>query len=142
MKKSITFILILLSFSLLAQSQAAVKGTLVDKTGEAIIGGNITFFQKKVKKFCSISDIDGTFSVNMQAGIYDIEFTYLGLKTLRLKNVNACAGQIINLNNVTMEDIVGLTEMVCPSYKVPLIDISNTTSGRIFIAEEIGRMPR
>jgi hypothetical protein len=41
-----------------------------------------------------------------------------------------------------MEDIVGLTEIVCPSYKVPLIDISNTTSGRIFIAEEIGRIPR
>jgi outer membrane receptor protein involved in Fe transport len=126
---------------LMAQSQATLRGTVVDKDGETVIGANVVLFKGGAKKATAVTDIDGNYSVNTDGGTYDVEFSYLALQTQRQEKVVLPAGQIVKLN-IKMEDASSvLGEVVIKEFKVPLIRQDNTTSGGTITSEQIANLP-
>jgi hypothetical protein len=137
-KTLFTAFFIALSSLLFGQSQSTLHGVVTDKAGEAIIGGNITVYKDKVKKLSAVTDVDGKYSINIDAGTYDVEFSYLGLKTSTIKGVLFAPGQIVSLD-VTLED---------QSFFIPSCFLSRynlrqdmTSSGFKLRAEEIKHLP-
>ncbi len=126
---------------LIAQSQATLRGTVTDKSNETIIGGTVILFKGGVKKTAVSTDIDGNYSINTDGGTYDVEFSYVGLKTQRQENVILSSGQIVPLNVKLEESSTILGEVVKIEYRKPLIQQDRTTSGATLTSEEIKTLP-
>ncbi len=138
----LTITLLFCGTLLLAQSQSTLKGTVVDKTGETVIGGNITIFKNGVKKLTAVTNEDGNYSINIDGGTYDVEFSYLGLATQRQEKVVLAGGSIVKLNIKMQEEsatALGVVEII--DYKVPLIDQGKTNSGSTLTSEQIQNLP-
>ncbi len=139
--KLILFVLFFIGKNLVvAQSQATLRGVLTDKSGEPIIGGTIIFFKDRVRKTATSTDIDGNYSINTTGGTYDVEFSYVGLKTLRINNVVLHAGQIVKLNEKLEEssDVLPYCFYIC---RTPIIQQDNTSAGFRLDKEQIKNLP-
>lgn len=86
---------------------ASYSGTVVDNTGEALIGVNITIKDTSVG---TISDFDGNFSINANTGDV-LVFSYVGYITQQLTLNNQTA-----INVVLAEDSQTLDEVVVIGY--------------------------
>ena len=118
-------------------SQATLRGQITDKSGETVIGANICLYRNGVKKLAATTDVDGNYSINLEAGIYDVEYSYIGLAKQRQEKVVMPSGQIVKLN-VRLEDNASASEeVVIKEYKVPLIRQDNTTSGSTYSSEQL-----
>jgi TonB-dependent starch-binding outer membrane protein SusC len=146
MKIKILFIAFFIAlYSLLfGQSQSTLRGVVTDKSGETIIGGNVTIYKDKVKKLAAVTDVDGKYSTNIDAGTYDVEFSYLGLKTFMIKKVLLALGQVVHLDMIMQEDetIINDEPVLGCAYRVDRILCQDkTSSGFKLRAEEINRLP-
>jgi hypothetical protein len=139
MKAKTLFIAFFIGFSvLLFGQQSTLRGVVTDKSGETIIGGDITIYKDKVKKLNAVTDIEGKYSVNLDAGTYDVEFNYLGLKTLMMKKVLLPSGQIIPLNAI-LEENQSQTGFNCGYLGHHINDVQ--TAGFKLDKKEISRLP-
>lgn len=108
------------------QSQTtSLAGKLKDKaTGEPIPFGNVAIYKKGVLITAVESDIDGNYSfLDIEAGNYDIEASYIGYRNERLKNIVIYAGRH-NIIDITIRERGPYEEKVFNShegYKEPLI---------------------
>ncbi len=87
------------------QQAAAIKGNVVDETGEPMIGVTI---KKKGGNVLAVTDLDGNFSVNLPAGA-QLELSYAGYKNL---TITARQGMKIKMT----PDAIGLDELVVVGY--------------------------
>ncbi len=94
------FILLLFSvFSLSAVAQqGTVRGILVDQdTNEALIGGIV---QESTTGSVAVTDIDGSYSIQLPVGVYSITHTYIGYQDKTVTDVEILEGQVNALGNV------------------------------------------
>jgi hypothetical protein len=132
-----------LSANLLAQSQATLQGKVTEaKTGDDAINAYIKLMKNGVAKTTVATDFEGDYSVNVDAGTYDVEVSYVGMATQLIKGVvlNSESATTLNVKlEVNTNIVIGL---YCPDYKVPLIQRDNTTSGAIYTSDQIERSPK
>ncbi len=138
---SLTFVL--MSFWGMAQTSVGGKVTDVDN-GEELIGANVIIYKNDVYVTGTSTDFDGNFKTNVDPGTYDVEVSYIGYPPNRITGVIVKAGQ----NNKLDVQLGGggsggidLTTVVVTSYKVPLIEQDNTTSGGVITGEQIRNLP-
>ena len=86
----------------------AVKGTVKDSAGEAVIGA--TVIEKSNPANGTSTDIDGGFSLNVPKGAV-VEVSYIGFAT---QEFTAVAGQAVNI--VLQEDALAADEVVVIGY--------------------------
>lgn len=72
------FLFMLLPSVSLAQNTRRVTGTVVDETGEALIGVTVT---EPGGANGAITDLDGNFSLDLSTGTNSIQVSYVGYKT-------------------------------------------------------------
>lgn len=72
------FLLMFLPASVLAQNAKKVTGTVIDETGEALIGATVTEIGSAKGV---ITDFDGNFSLDVSNGATAIQVSYVGYKT-------------------------------------------------------------
>jgi Carboxypeptidase regulatory-like domain len=125
---------------IVAQSQATLRGTLTDKSGETLIGASVMLFKDGVRKAATSTDIDGNYSINTDSGTYDVEFIYIGLKTLRIRKVILYAGQMVCLNE-KLEENPNVITSYCFCYYLPIIQQDKITSGFTLKEDKINRLP-
>lgn len=104
-ERSLIFILMLFSVSVVQAQNRTVKGTVTDTQGEPIIGANVVIVggTKGV-----ITDLDGKYSIQVPENGAVLKFSYIGFKT---KSFNIVKGK--NVLNVTLdEDAVMLEQTV------------------------------
>ena len=121
-------------------SSACLRGQLTDRTGETLIGGSICFYKNGIKKMNAATDVDGNYSVNLDGGVYDIEYSYVGYTKQRQEKVVIPGGQIVKLNVSLEDNNNALSEVVIKEYKVPLIRQDNTTSGATYSSEQLNNV--
>ena len=124
----ISLFLILLSFShSYGGTKGKITGRILDKsTGEPLIGANILLLKTELG---AATDEDGIFFViNIPAGQYDLEVTYIGYKNALIKNVVVIQDLSTDLK-IEMESVSIPGEAVVVIAERPMIhkDVSAST---------------
>ena len=90
-------------------SAQTVKGTVIDPTGEPIIGA--TIMEVGVTGNGSVTDLDGNFSITLKGNQNQLSVSYIGMKT---QTVNVSGKSTVN---ITMEDeATSLNDVVVIGY--------------------------
>ena len=110
---------------------SGIEGVVTDAAnGEPVLFATVVLYQNGVLQTGTETDLDGKYSfTNLEAGLYDLEFNYVGLKSQRISDVLVVADKLIRVDAKLTEDSQMLDEVVVEGYKVPLIEVDNTTSG-------------
>ena len=89
------------------------------------------------------TDLDGNyFFSDIQPGTYDVEVSYVGYKTSRINGVICKAGQNTRVNiDMEVEGVI-VDEIVVVEYKVPLIQVDNTSQGATITSDKIATLPQ
>jgi len=108
----ITWIFIALFLSLQAFAQKGkIRGTVYeDATGETLVGVTILL---KGTTTGTTSDLDGKFTLDADAGVYDLQLSYISYQTLMVEEVKVTASSVTVLDNLIMkESSLELSEVV------------------------------
>lgn len=100
MKQIIILFAVLFSFKVTAQMGTITGTVLEDESGETIIGGSVVI---KSITAGSSTDLDGKFSFKVPKGIYDVEISFISLKTVVIPNVNVREGEITVIPTVRLK---------------------------------------
>ena len=107
-----TFMLLMLVFGVVtvtAQSLKSIKGVVVDKENNSVIGASVL---QKGTNYGVVTDLDGNFTLTMQDDAPKvIIISYLGMKSQEISVTKANLGQI-----TLVEDAEMLDEVVVVSY--------------------------
>ncbi len=104
------FMVLAISQSLLAQ-EGIIKGTVTDNsTGETLIGVNILYAKGKG----TVTNMDGTYSLELKPGEYNIKASYVGYES-KEKTVTVKDGKVttldFELNNKTLDAVEVVADM-------------------------------
>jgi outer membrane receptor protein involved in Fe transport len=137
------YLLLFLFLGTVTFAQTSIEGKLKDeKTGEPILFGTVALYKNGVLLTGVETDIDGNYFItNLTPGSYDVEAKYLGYTDIRKTGVLLKSGQTTRVNFEMNTGGVLIDEIVVIEYKVPLIDVDNTTSGTIITSEKIATLP-
>ena len=136
---SLAFLLV----STIAISQTSIQGKVTaGDTGEELIGANIQLSKNGVLVTGASTDFNGRYSINVDEGTYDVTVSYLGYPDNQITGVVIKPGQANQLN-IEMAEPEGevIETIVVTEYKVPLIEVDNTTQGQTITAEQIQNLP-
>jgi Ca-activated chloride channel family protein len=122
--------------------QTSLQGKVTDAdSGEPIMLANVVLFQNGVFITGGESDFDGNYRIYpLDPGTYDVEVSYVGYETRRMEGVLVKAEQV-NVLDVELSEGIALDEVVVTSYKIPLIEKDNTTSGAVITTDQIRSLP-
>jgi len=142
MIRRLLLISILSSFGLIAWSQSSLEGKVTDATtGETVIFANVIIFKNGNLITGTTTDLDGNYVFSsMDPGTYDVQVSYTGYPDQRQTGVVVLAGKAIRLD-FKMEAGIQLGVAIITAYKVPLIEVDNTTQGGIKTSEQIRNLP-
>lgn len=135
----------LLFFGVLTLSfgQTSLNGKVVDKENkEPIIFGSVALFKNGVQLTGTDTDDKGNFNFpDIDPGTYDVEVSYLGYQQTRISGIKVLAGKATKVD-IELESQGGIVlDVVNITYKVPLIEQDNTTSGQVITSEQIRNLP-
>ena len=102
MKKSSILMMLMALFMSITSFAQGIKGTVIDENGEPVIGATVA--EKSNPKNATITDFDGSFTVNVNAGKI-IQITYIGYETQEAAAKN---GMTIKLrpDNKVLDEVV------------------------------------
>jgi len=108
---------ILPSLNTLAQETGKIAGTVVDSnTGETLIGVNVVI-QNTTKG--TATDLDGKYTIpNLEAGIYNIVFSYVSYNKKIVEGVEVTAGEVKKIEVSLSPDTEELDEIVVSARSV------------------------
>ena len=141
MKRGFFIILFVIS-CFFSVAQTLIQGKIYDAdTKEALIFANVVAKKNGVFQAGTSTDFEGNYSLILDPGIYEITVSSIGYEDKIILEVLVKSGQT-NILDIEMENF-GDGIICCPSYfyKIPLIQLDNTTSGSIMISEDIQKSP-
>jgi len=123
-------------------AQTSLEGQVTDAaTGDAILFGTVALYKNDVLITGVETDLDGNyFFSDIDPGTYDIESSYIGYTPQKQVGVIVKAGRTNRLDFAISEGVL-MDAVEIVEYKVPLIEIDNTTSGATVTAEAIRSLP-
>lgn len=137
-KLLLLFSLIMMSNLIFAQN-SSICGKLIDQeTLEPILFANVALYKSGVLISGVETDLDGNYCLlDVAAGLYDIEASYIGYQTIKISDIKIEEGEIANINIRITQGGVLLDEVMVVAYKRPLIRQDATSQGSIVSKEEI-----
>ena len=132
----VRFLLMTLSFLLLGAvsvaAQGTLQGTITEKeSGLTAIGASISVKKGGVLITGATTDFNGNYSIpDLDAGTYDVEISYIGFGSVRNEGVIIYNNKIVKLDAELESASELIDEFVVIDYKVPLIEVDNTTGGK------------
>lgn len=143
MKKLLISITLIFSFSIVFAQQKQIKGTIVDKMNDPIIGGTVVV---KGTSKGTVTDLNGNFQLSVPADAKTIVCSYVGMKTKEVSILETTNFKIIlensdvSLKEVTVvaygsqkrESVLGSISTVrTADLKVPSSNLTTSLAGRI-----------
>jgi TonB-dependent receptor len=100
MKKLLLPILFILSFQAIAQ-KGIIRGSAYDAAnGDALIGVTVV---PKGTTTGAVTDLDGKFSISVDAGTYNLEVSYISFQSITIEGVVVKAGEVTIVNNIQLK---------------------------------------
>ena len=120
-----------------------LSGKVTDsKSGEVLIFATVKVFQAGKFIQGTETDIDGNYFFSAPpVGLIDIEVQYVGYEAIMIKNFEIKLGKDHRLDFKMNIDNNILNEVQIVAYKVPLVEIDNTSQGTTITAEKIRNLP-
>jgi len=130
-KIAIWLFCILLVSNIIAGTTGKIVGTIVDNTnGTPLVGVNIVI--QEIKQGAA-TDLEGYYLINnIPPGIYTLEVSYVGYKTVEIKNVQVTVDQTTTIEATMEETELELSETITIVAERPLIK-KDVTSKRVVI---------
>lgn len=141
---SILIIAILFSQFIFGQSDStgSIQGKITDKANkQPLMFASITIYKagSEVPETGTETDLDGNYTISsLDTGFYDIKASYTGYSERKITKVKIESHKIKTLNIELNE---GKDTGCYFRYVEPLIRLDNTTSGRIYKAEDLRNAP-
>ncbi len=124
------FLLSLMCLSQSSFSQTSLGGTITDAaTGEELIGANIMLSQNGNFVTGTSTDFDGNYRLTIDPGVYTIKVYYVGFAPEIIESVSVEIEQIAQLDIAMKNPKIIICGFVCGEYKIPLLRVSETSSG-------------
>lgn len=142
-KLLLTFCLLLFG-TVAIVAQTSLEGKVKDKeSGEPVLFATVALYKNGVLTTGVETDLDGNyFFSDIQPGTYDVEASYVGYKTSRINGVVCKAGQNTRVNIDMVTEGVLVDEIVVIDYRVPLIEVDNTSQGATITSDKIATLPQ
>lgn len=136
------FCLLFFSFSLISVAQTSLAGKITDEeTGEPMLFSTVALYKSGVLISGTETDFDGNYSFsNIDPGTYDVEASLVGYQSVRTTDVKVLAGRSNKLD-IQLGAGVTLQTVEVKSYRNPLIEQDNTTSGAVITSDQISKLP-
>ena len=131
---------VLLLFLCAAASAQALFGTVIDETGEPVIGATVGVFNGESLVTGTTTDYDGNYRINLDPGTYGVQFSYIGYPTQRLEGVTVVNGTEKLLDFAFEEAGVQLTDIIVTEYRNPVMSVDETTQGATITSDEVKRL--
>lgn len=97
------FVSLLFSVPALAQD-GTIRGNVIDDaTGEPMIGVTVVL---KGTTQGAVTDLEGSFSIKVQAGTYDVQASFISYKTVTVSGVVVTAGEVTAVGTVRLSEAV------------------------------------
>lgn len=91
--------------------QGTVRGLVSEaKTGDPVLFGTVSV--KGMETKATSTDLDGNYEMNLDPGVYTLEFSYLGLKSTFVEGVTVKENEVIIVNALLEEESQVLEEVV------------------------------
>ena len=135
-----SFIALILGVGFLsAQTQGKIAGTIVDKeTRDPLIGANVTLISTSLG---GATDAGGNFFIiNVPPGMYDIQASMMGYKTVKMENVRVSVNSTTSLQ-FKLESSVLEGETVTVTASAIAFKKDQTSSVRNVSADQIAKLP-
>ncbi|MEP0006711.1 MAG: outer membrane beta-barrel family protein [Balneola sp.] len=101
----LTFLFLLLSVSLTAQNSATsgnLKGNVFDDEGEPLINATVAVYKNDSLLTGTVTDTQGSFSLQLDPGSYSIEITFLAFADVR-RQITIKSGERLDLGVITLQ---------------------------------------
>jgi len=97
-------------------AQGTLRGTIYDEAlGETIPFANVYVVESQGG---TTSDLDGTYSYDLDSGIYSVEFSYLGLANITVSDIEIIDGEVTVVDVNMKEDSEVLDEIVVTAKQI------------------------
>jgi hypothetical protein len=114
--KKITLLMIAFAISAFLQGQGSVRGTLIDATnGETVPFANVLVVETQTG---NTTDLDGTYALSLDPGLYSIEFSFSGYATTKVSEIEVKDGEITVLDVVLEEESTLIQEVVVTAKQI------------------------
>ena len=143
MKQLHLTILICFYLSVNILAQATLQGKITEaSTGDDAINAYIKVFQNSVQKTLIITNFEGDYCTTIESGIYDVEISYIGMKTILIKGIEIKSNEtkILNVQLESSDLMLSYITLCC--YCTPIIRADDLTSGATYSSEQINHSPR
>lgn len=102
MKRYFIILFTLMSWYLATAQTGKIRGTVYEEaTGESLVG--VTVFLPGTARG-AMTDLDGQFSLDVEPGIYNVQFSYISYQTILLENVKVEAQKVTILQDLIMKE--------------------------------------
>ena len=113
--KHLSFLFLLVSFNVLAQ-KGIIRGTVIeDSNGEPLFGVTV---QIKGTTNGAITDFDGKFEIQADAGTYDLQASFVSFQTVTISGLAVVAGEVTLIDQIRLKEDVELLEEVVVTAEV------------------------
>ncbi len=100
--KSTLLALLLLTSTLAFSQNGFIRGKVTEKAvGEDAIGATVKVIEANL---VTMTDLDGTFSLQVPAGVYSLTVDYIGCKSLKITEITVKANETTLLNEILLEE--------------------------------------
>lgn len=122
MKSVLVAFFSLVSFYAFSQN-GIIRGILIDESnGETIIGANVVIDGTSTG---TSTDLDGSFSLEVAPGIYNLTISYISFENMLVKEVEVKAGQVTPLGTLAMlEGGLNLEEVVISAKAIQTTEVA------------------
>ena len=124
----------------LALAQQTIFGNVTDETGEPVIAATVAVLKGDNLVTGDVTDFDGNYRISVDAGTYNIRFSYTGQQTSIINDFVVQVGKENKLDFKFEAGGVNLDEIVVTEYKIPPMTVDETTQGAIISSEEIRKL--
>lgn len=121
----------------------AEQGTLIGNISdgkEPLIGASIQVMRGPELVRGAITDYNGNYRIELDAGTYDVAFSYTGFQAQRIAGIRIEAGKTTT-QDVVMANATALDEVVVIAYKEQPKKPYEISSGQTITSEEIKNLP-
>ncbi|NOQ97945.1 MAG: TonB-dependent receptor plug domain-containing protein [Calditrichae bacterium] len=135
------FVVLLMIFpALIFAASGKLSGVVTDaSTGDPLIGVNIVI---EGTTLGASSDIDGYYVIlNIPAGNYNINFNYIGYRSVSVENVRVVPDITKRLDMGMEETTLEFGEQIVVIAEKPFFEVSATNTVRVLDSDEIERIP-